>query len=214
MGKIRTSPLAPFPTAESTKKCPFFLLKRFVSNDPDQPDSSMFSLKGRRKSLDESLKDRSDTAKCVFIVVVTFLTGMVCGTHISCRSTKSSVRNSSVGSIHRLADTPIRNTSHKDAYDRPITKQQLIEPFYVPNVAGFSVATLQPDQRIDAHEHQSMHEFFYILEGKVTFTIDGKKTLVEEGTMVHITPHEVHQLDAWKDGPAKMLVSGITVDDQ
>ena len=173
----------------------------------------MFSLKGRRRGLDESIKDRRDTEKYIFIVFAAFIVGMLCGTRIEYRSPNSSVRNM-FGSIHRLADTPIRNTSHKDANNRPITKQQLIEPFYVPNVAGFSVATLQPDQRIDAHEHQSMHEFFYILEGKVTFTIDGKKTLVEEGTMVHITPHEVHQLDAWKDGPAKMLVSGITVDDQ
>jgi quercetin dioxygenase-like cupin family protein len=59
-----------------------------------------------------------------------------------------------------------------------------------------------------------MHEFFFILEGKVLFTINGKETLVEKGTMVHVTPYELHQLDAPFDSSVIMLVSGITVEDR
>jgi quercetin dioxygenase-like cupin family protein len=157
--------------------------------------------------------DRKSPANSVVIVVVTFLIGIFCGRH-SVGRPRPNKQRIIPGSIHRLADTPIRNTSHKDANNRPITKQQFLEPFDVPNVAGFSVTTLLPGQQVQAHVHQSMHEFFYILEGKGTFTIDGKQTIVETGTMVHVTPHEVHQIDAPDDGSLKMLMAGITVDDR
>jgi quercetin dioxygenase-like cupin family protein len=145
--------------------------------------------------------------------MVTFLFGMLCGRCIPGQSTHYKLRITS-GSIHRLADTAVRNTSHTDANNQPITKQQLIEPFDVPNLAGFSVATLLPGQRVYSHDHRSMHEFFFILEGKVLFTINGKETLVEKGTMVHVTPYELHQLDAPFDSSVIMLVSGITVEDR
>jgi len=174
----------------------------------------MHNPKGRR--LVELSKDQN--VKYILIVGVSFLLGMWYGRHMSTTSPSSTsnpslLRGRTPGSIHRLSDTPIRNTSHTDNQNRPITKQQLIEPFVISHIAGVSVATLLSNQNVDGHQHESMHEFFYILEGKVTFTIDGKTTLVEEGTLVHVSPHEVHQLDA-KDGTAKMLVSGFTEDDR
>lgn len=120
------------------------------------------------------------------------------------------------GSIHRLADTPPRNTAHKDKdTGQAITKQQFLEPFLVPNVAGYSVATLLPSQRVESHEHSTMHEFFYILEGTAIFTIDGKETHVEPGTFVHVAPHEVHEILVPADsaaGAMKMLLSGVVVE--
>lgn len=159
------------------------------------------------------MKYRNSTTTSPLVVMVTFFFGMLCGRFIPGRSMDNRLRSIS-GSIHRLADAPVRNTSHYDADNQPITKQQLIEPFDVPNLAGFSVATLLPGQRVNSHDHRSMHEFFFILEGKALFTIEGKETLVEKGTMVHVTPHEYHQLDAPHDSSVIMLMSGITVEDR
>ena len=52
----------------------------------------------------------------------------------------------SKGTIKSLAETPVRNTVHVDELGRPITKQQLLEPFVVPNLVGFSIATFLPGQ--------------------------------------------------------------------
>jgi len=52
----------------------------------------------------------------------------------------------SKGTIKSLAQTPARNTVHVDEQGRPITKQQLLEPFVIPNLVGFSVATFLPGQ--------------------------------------------------------------------
>ena len=71
------------------------------------------------------------------------------------------------GTVTQLSATPIRNTVHIDSQGRPITKQQMIEPFLIPNLVGVSVATFLPGQTMmPPHEHESMHELFYVLEGK------------------------------------------------
>lgn len=65
---------------------------------------------------------------------------------------------SKVGLVKTLAETPVRNTSHVDESGRPITKQQLLEPFIIPNCVGFSVATFLPGQvMLPQHEHENMH---------------------------------------------------------
>jgi len=77
-------------------------------------------------------------------------------------------------SVTNLADVLFRATSHKDkATGLSIQKQQLIEPFVVPNLAGVSVGTLQPRQTVELHDHRSMHEFFYVLEGSGEFFVCG-----------------------------------------
>ena len=74
--------------------------------------------------------------------------------------------------IH-LNDLPLKSTSHVDAQGRPITKQQLIDPFtLVDNLAGISVTSLLPGQSVTRHSHDSMHEFFYILDGQGLVQID------------------------------------------
>jgi hypothetical protein len=73
----------------------------------------------------------------------------------------------SKGDIKQLSETPIRNTSHIDDQGRPITKQQLLEPFVLPNLVGFSIATFLPGQTMmPPHEHETLYEIFYVIEGK------------------------------------------------
>lgn len=120
----------------------------------------------------------------------------------------------SKGSIQELSEIPTRNTSHIDkATGKSISKQQIIDPFVIPHLAGFSVATILPGQTVDSHQHQSMHEFFFILEGKAVFVIDGRKVEVEPGTFIHVAPHEKHGIHVpASHGAMKMYVSGVTID--
>lgn len=74
----------------------------------------------------------------------------------------------SKGFITKLSVTPIRNTSHVDDKGRPITKQQLLDAFVLPNFVGFSVATFLPGQTMmPPHEHETLYEIFYVIEGKL-----------------------------------------------
>uniref|UniRef100_A0A7S4JAN4 Cupin type-2 domain-containing protein n=1 Tax=Odontella aurita TaxID=265563 RepID=A0A7S4JAN4_9STRA len=121
------------------------------------------------------------------------------------------------GLVTRLENTPVRNTVHIDELGRPITKQQLLEPFVLPNFVGFSVATFKPGQTMmPVHEHESMHEIFYVIEGTGIIQVNGIDHKVSPGTFLHIAPHEKHGI--WipkesKGGDMKMVVCGVTVGD-
>ena len=84
-----------------------------------------------------------------FHLAVTFLIGMIVGASLMSNfsSIKTNVPTKSSiikGLIVRLQDVEPRPTSHIDSKGVPITKQQLLEPFVVPNYVGFSIATFKP----------------------------------------------------------------------
>ena len=125
-------------------------------------------------------------------------------------------------SIQHLRDIPVRETSHIDKNTRnAITKQQFLEPFLVPNVAGFSVATIRRNQTVEMHSHRSMHEFFYVLEGSATFFMNDDNDQqrgyrVDPGTFVHFVPNCAHGIVVAGDsteGDLKVLLAGVTVGD-
>jgi quercetin dioxygenase-like cupin family protein len=127
-------------------------------------------------------------------------------------------------SIQDLKDIPVSNTSHHDDHGRPITKQQLVEPFLVPLVAGISVATILPGQRVEMHNHETMHEFFYVLEGQGTFFVTGDKNndgggrAVSQGSFAHFAPPDMHGIAVSAKNshavPLKVLLVGVVVEDR
>eukprot|EP00536_Pseudo-nitzschia_multiseries_P009733 jgi/Psemu1/288643/fgenesh1_pg.281_\ len=107
---------------------------------------------------------------------------------------------------------------------------KLIEPFAVPNLAGISVATLVPRQTVELHDHRSMHEFFYVLEGTADVWVCGNVVNQNEnedqnegqqwhrvgsGSLVHVAPNCVHSITVPETANTdlKMLVIGLTVGD-
>ena len=118
------------------------------------------------------------------------------------------------GAVKILSETPTRNTVHIDDKGRPITKQQLLEPFVIPNLVGFSVATFLPGQTMmPVHEHETMHELFYVIEGSGMFQINGVDHDVSPGTFLHIAPTEKHGIWVPEDrtSPLRMVVTGVAV---
>jgi Cupin domain len=96
--------------------------------------------------------------------------------------------------IVRLENVPLRSTSHGT------TKQQLVEAFAVhPNLAGLSVATMTRRQIIERHVHPSMHEFFYVLQGKLSISVLAFNSTVPKtmqcgvDCLFHAVPGEPHE---------------------
>lgn len=124
----------------------------------------------------------------------------------------------SSGIVMSLDDVPYRATSHKDQNTGGyIMKQQLFEPFRAPNFVGFSIAKFEPGQSmIPPHAHETMHEFFYVLEGEGgVIVIDGVEHDMKQGTFIHLAPGESHGIflpdSSTKD--MKMAVFGVVTDD-
>ena len=120
----------------------------------------------------------------------------------------------SKGQVSYIDDIPVRSTVHVDEKGREITKQQFIEPFVIPNFAGFSVAKFLPGQTmLPPHEHETMHEIFYVLSGSGVFQINEVDHEINPGSFLHIAPKERHGIwvpDDFPD-PLKMVVIGIAV---
>ena len=120
----------------------------------------------------------------------------------------------SKGHVLHIDDIPIRSTVHVDDKGREITKQQFLEPFVIPNFTGFSVATFLPGQTmLPPHEHETMHEIFYVVSGSGVFQINEVDNEINPGTFLHIAPKERHGIWVPDDftEPLKMVVIGVAV---
>jgi len=89
-----------------------------------------------------------------------------------------------------------------------------LEPFVIPTLVGFSVATFLPGQiMMPPHAHETMHELFYVIEGRGMFQIDGVDVEVQPGTFLHMAPTEKHGI--WVPSeftePLKMVVTGVAI---
>lgn len=142
---------------------------------------------------------------------------MSCNTYPSHKKVtlrKAHSLSSSSSTFQDLKTVPERLTSHGTI------KQQLVNEFSVhPDLAGIAVATLKRGQSIERHVHESMHEFFYILEGAVSISTTEQHSMDRQqqltltrpclqGCFYHTVPGDPHAFavpsDASQD--AKMLV--------
>ena len=56
------------------------------------------------------------------------------------------------------------------------------------------------------HIQTREHEGFYVLEGEITFTVDGKEIVGEPGTFVNVPPNVTHSFKNITNVLAKMLI--------
>jgi quercetin dioxygenase-like cupin family protein len=56
------------------------------------------------------------------------------------------------------------------------------------------------------HYHTREEETFYVLEGEITFTVDGQTTIGRQGTFVQIPRMTPHAFRNASDKPARMLI--------
>ncbi|MGI9566182.1 MAG: cupin domain-containing protein [Nitrosopumilus sp.] len=56
------------------------------------------------------------------------------------------------------------------------------------------------------HIQTREHEGFYVLEGEIMFTVNGKEIVAKPGTFVNVPPNVTHSFKNKKDTLAKMLI--------
>lgn len=113
-----------------------------------------------------------------------------------------------------LSDIPFRPTSHVDDQGLAIMKQQFVEPFAIPRMTGFSVATFRPGQKVKEHAHENMVEIFYVLSGLGFVKINEKVTQLTTGHFFAVVPGESHSLwvDASESQDMQVALYGVIVD--
>jgi quercetin dioxygenase-like cupin family protein len=156
---------------------------------------------------------------CLLALCIGFLSGFALrGYEPAPKQQESSTVNYFVGKgttrVRHISNVPVRATSHVDDQGRPITKQQLVEPFDVPNIAGFSVASVKPGQSIANHVHESMMELFYVLSGSGMVRINqNEENRIETGHFIRVVPGEYHSfwVDPTESQEMRMLVCGVAI---
>jgi len=86
--------------------------------------------------------------------------------------------------------------THEDEVDRGgrITKW-LVGPWNTPmKDVEFGVAELTKDEVVKNHYHEEVHEFLYLIEGKIEVTVNNDKRIVGKGALIYFEPKEVHSL--------------------
>lgn len=68
---------------------------------------------------------------------------------------------------------------------------------------NFGIVRLVSGEDFRGHYHNVMEENFFVLEGKIDFTVDGKSYTLSEGQYIHIEPGEVHYLKNNTETPVK-----------
>ncbi len=64
---------------------------------------------------------------------------------------------------------------------------------------------LKPGQAMGEHGHREVEETFYILEGKPTLTVDGRKIPTVPGDVFRLEPPERHDLSNEAKDPARVI---------
>ena len=133
------------------------------------------------------------------------------GSHGNLRPDMSLARQQ-IQVVNHISHVPKRPTSHKG-----ILKQQLVTPFTVhPSLAGVSIGIVAPQQRIGHHQHQSMSEFFYVLQGhgfiQLATTVDNEPMEpLQQGSFVFVGPLQNHSFFVPESAsePLKILYFGL-----
>jgi mannose-6-phosphate isomerase-like protein (cupin superfamily) len=118
-------------------------------------------------------------------------------------------KNGPISRIWQTDDIVRSYTSHGS------TKKQIIQPFQLhPNLAGISVAYLEPGQDVEQHVHPSMHEFMFVLDGSMTVKFhEHEKRVCGKNCLFHGAPTEPHSFQPDPVSGVQFLLVQLTTHD-
>jgi mannose-6-phosphate isomerase-like protein (cupin superfamily) len=70
---------------------------------------------------------------------------------------------------------------------------------------NFGIIEIQPGRVLEEHVHQEEDDAFYILEGEMTFVVEGEDMPAPPGTFVLVPPGVEHAFRNDGDVPVRML---------
>ncbi len=103
----------------------------------------------------------------------------------------------------RADDLAAEGVSH----DPDILKRVFVRKGQLPKVTQISQTEFQPGQRTQAHAHPDMYEFYYVLEGEASFTVDERELRVGANSTVLVEPGETHTVA----NPGKELLKILVI---
>ncbi|MDD5251423.1 MAG: cupin domain-containing protein [Patescibacteria group bacterium] len=108
----------------------------------------------------------------------------------------------------RLGDIPITGISH----NQEIKERVLIEKGALPHLMMFSYAVLQPGQSIEAHQHETMAEVFFVLSGQALFHVGNEDVVVSAGDCLTVGTGELHSQENISDAAVEWLYFGVATE--
>lgn len=111
--------------------------------------------------------------------------------------------------IKNIANIPEIPANHQGE----ILKKVLLNKGEVPHLMMFSSATFQPNQKVEAHKHDTMYEIYFIQSGKALFVINDKEIQVKPGDCITIAPGEIHYQSNPFTEEVTWLYFGIATDE-
>lgn len=70
---------------------------------------------------------------------------------------------------------------------------------------NFGIIEIAPGRELEHHVHEDEDDAFYILEGQMTFTVEGEDVVAAPGTFVLVPPGVVHGFRNAGETPVRML---------
>jgi len=77
------------------------------------------------------------------------------------------------------------------------------------SLTQFAYGELDPGDKIEAHRHPTMEEFFYFIEGSGFYYIDNKKFPIKSGSHINIPADTEHSLVCNENDILKFIYFGI-----
>ncbi len=87
------------------------------------------------------------------------------------------------------------------------TTRWLLGPWNSQSKLDFGIAFFQPNQSVEPHFHETVEEFFYVIEGEILLQLNNRENyILKRGFVAHIPPKQVHALHNQSSKIAKLVV--------
>lgn len=94
--------------------------------------------------------------------------------------------------LSSLSKIPSEKTSHEDV--SKIQKKVFLQNGDIPHLTQFAQGYFQPGCLVPNHVHNDMSEIFFVEEGEIEATVDGKIIVLQKGDCLSIQQGENHSL--------------------
>ena len=92
-----------------------------------------------------------------------------------------------------------------------VRKEVLVGSGLAPAITQVAVSTIEPGTAVEAHQHPTMWEFFFVLSGAATYFLDDEEFHVKTGDLFVVPPGQLHSQKA-QEAPHTVLHWGVATD--
>lgn len=90
-------------------------------------------------------------------------------------------------------------TTETTAHAAKNVKKVILNKEQIPSLLQAAIGELKKSQIIETHSHETMNEFFYLINGKLHFEINSESFSVEAGDSILVKKTKLHSLLAVED---------------